>query len=210
MRLFAVLGLLLFTCTALPAQHIGLREQWQPQTMPPDPRLDQAVEVETIGRAAVPALEILSEATGVSLTVAPEDLGTVGERKLTIISKGFSLRAIMTQIPEALQEAHWDINESAKQPVYVLHRNSSPEMAARKAQLRRLAAWQEKRGQKNRQCIDEVRRALTMSPSKLAELEQSDLFLARAARDPEFRALMEAVVALPDTQMQALTDCPPE
>jgi len=49
----------------------------------------------------VPALELLSQATGVSLGVAPEDLDTVGERKLTIISKGLTLKANKVQLPEA-------------------------------------------------------------------------------------------------------------
>lgn len=200
---FAVLAL---ACAPAFAQHLGEREQWQPQVMPADARLDQVVEIEILGRAAVPALEMLSEATGVSLTVAPENLDTVGERKLTVISKGLTLKAIMVQLPWALQEAHWDIDDSGEESVYLLHRNSSPEMAAGQAQLRRFAAWQEKRTGRNRQCIDEVRRALAMSPGRLAELEKRDLFLARAARDPEFRALMEALLALPDPQMEALTD----
>ena len=77
------------------AQHLGARLQWQPETMAADARLDQQVEIEIIGRAAVPAMQMLSEKTGVSLAVAPENLNTVGERKLTIISKGLTLKAIM-------------------------------------------------------------------------------------------------------------------
>jgi hypothetical protein len=54
------------------AQHPPARLQWQPETMAEDARLEQPVEIEIIGRAAVPAMELLSEETGVSLGVAPE------------------------------------------------------------------------------------------------------------------------------------------
>jgi hypothetical protein len=92
--------------------------------MPADARLDQAVEVEILGRAAAPALGMLSEHTGVSLGVAPEDLDTVGERKLTIISLGLDLKSIMVQIPEALKECHWDVDDSSEERGYLLHRNA--------------------------------------------------------------------------------------
>ncbi|MBN1460543.1 MAG: hypothetical protein JXA57_13500, partial [Armatimonadetes bacterium] len=85
MRAFVSICLALIVTAPAGAQHLGARVQWQPQTANPDSRLEQPVDIEILGRAAVPALEILSGATGVSLTVAPENLDTVGERKLTII-----------------------------------------------------------------------------------------------------------------------------
>jgi hypothetical protein len=203
MRWLAIVSLLTIASPAL-AQHLGARLQWQPETMPADPRLDQPVEIEIIGRPAIPAMQLLSEKTGVSLGVAPENLNTVGERKLTVISKGLTLKAIMVQLPEALQEAHWDVDASGEEPVYLLHRNSSVEMAAQQARHERWLAWQEKREQRNRQCLKEVRRALAMSPEELVQLDKEDIFLARAAVHPEFRALMEAVLALPEPQMESL------
>ncbi len=145
-------------------QHrLGVREQWQPKSVggyDSDGRLDQPLRIEILGRGAVPALALLSEKTGVSLTVAPEDLGTVGERKLTVIAKGITLKAIMLNIPEALQECHWDVDSSGREPVYQLHRNSGMNDAAdRDARARAEAGrpWRER-------VIAEVRRALAMSP----------------------------------------------
>jgi hypothetical protein len=76
----------------LPAADAGLRDQWMPQTEH-DPHLQQPVRIEIIGRAATAALKLLSEQTGVALGVALEGLETVGERKLTAIAQGFSLKA---------------------------------------------------------------------------------------------------------------------
>jgi len=87
-RRLTALVVLLVATGPVHAQHaLGLREQWQPQ-LEHDARLSQPVEVEILGRAAVPALDLLSEATGISLSVAPEDLTTVGERKLSIFAHG--------------------------------------------------------------------------------------------------------------------------
>jgi hypothetical protein len=198
-----LLALLIAMATGLAvAEHPLARQQWQPQTSPPDPRLDQIIEVEIIGRAAVPALALLSEKTGVSLGVAPEDLATVGERKLTIIAKGLPLRAVMVQLPEALQEAHWDVDSRGSQPAYLLHRNSGVDNIPE--QVRSRDDDIRSRLQRDRQVgrIAEARRALSMSPAQLSELEKTDIFLARALRDHETRALMEAFCALPDDKIE--------
>ncbi len=202
------LCILLLTVLASPAfgQHLGSRLQWQPETMAVDARLDQPVEIEIIGRAAVPAMKMLSDKTGVSLGVAPEDLDTVGERKLTIIAKGLPLRVIMVQLPEALQEAHWDIDASAAEPMYVLHRNAGVEAAAEQENQERRAAVQEARRQRTRESIDDARRALAMSPAALDDLEKTDIFLARAARYAPTRSLMEAYVSLPEEELTKLAD----
>jgi hypothetical protein len=105
--------------------------------MPADRRLDQRDEMEILGRAAVPALTLLSEQTGVSLGGASEDLNTVGERKLTIISKGLLLKGIMVQLAEALQECHWDIDDSGDKPVYLLHRKMGIDEEQRQSRPRR-------------------------------------------------------------------------
>ncbi|MCJ7749474.1 MAG: hypothetical protein MUQ65_00010 [Armatimonadetes bacterium] len=194
-------AVLLLATAPLHAQHLGSRLQWQPEIADLDSRLQQKVEIEILGRAAVPALELLSEATGVSLSVAPEDLTTVGERKLTIISKGLTLKAIMVQLPNALQECHWDIDATGDEPIYLLHRNGSADrlMASlaqadsepdRQARLRRIA---------------EARAALNMSPAELDELEQTDLYLARTMKEPTARACVEAFFDLPPAQMDQLT-----
>ncbi len=200
---FAVLAL---ACAPAFAQHLGEREQWQPQVMPADARLDQAVDIEILGRAVVPALEMLSEPTGVSLTVAPEDLDTVGERKLTVISKGLALKAIMVQLPEALQECHWDIDESGDERVYLLHRNSGVVAAAEQKEQERRAEYEERRRERRRDSIDDARRALAMSPEELEELEETDLFLARAAQHRLWRKLMEHYASLPEEYLSELAE----
>ena len=197
MRCLLLISLLLLAAAPAAAQHgFGAREQWQPQLAPADPRLDQPVEIELIGRAAVPVTEMLSEATGVSLGVAPEDLATVGERKLTIISNGPTLKTIMVQIPEALQECHWDIDTSGDEPVYLLHRNAGAGQTLERQQASRREHATQRVQELRAACLDDVRRALAMSPEELAELEQTDLFLARAARHPDFRALMQSLLEL--------------
>ena len=205
MRIFLI-ALLASLAAPCFAQHLGARVQWQPETADTDTRLQQPVQIEILGRAAVPAMHMLSEKTGVSLSVAPEDLNTVGERKLTIISKGLSLKAIMVQLPEALQEAHWDMDASGEQPVYLLHRNAGVETAVQQERDRQRAAFQESWRQRGQECLDDVRRALAMSPDELAELEKTDIFIARAARYPPTRTLMEAYLSLPEEQLTQLVE----
>jgi len=188
------------------AQHLSERAQWQPQTPPIDSRLDQPVEIEIIGRAAVPALEMLSEQTGVSLGVAPEDLDTVGERKFTIISRGLPLRAIMVQLPEALREAHWDVADHDGQLGYLLHRNSGAQatMAALRQRDRSPEELQARARAHRSSRLEAARRALEMSPAELDRLEQSDILLARAVRDSISRPAMEALFSLPGDKMDLL------
>jgi hypothetical protein len=193
-------------CSDAQAQHLGARLQWQPETMQADPRLDQPVEIEIIGRAAVPAMQILSEKTGVSLSVAPEDLNTVGERKLTIISKGLTLKAIMAQVPEALQEAHWDIDTTGDEPVYLLHRNGSAEQTMKWLTERDAARQAEKQRAERVNRMDEAKRALQMSSEELAELEKTDPLLSRSVRDPHSRDLLEILLSLPLEQAEQFRD----
>jgi len=202
----AILLLLLIACSAAAsAQHLGARLQWQPQTES-DPRLQQTVEIEIIGRAAVTGLPILSEGTGVSFSVAPEDLSTVGERKFSVFAHGCTLKDIMVQLCEALQECHWDVDWSGDQPVYLLHRNAGVDQttswlaerdAADKAQRKRAV-------RQNR--LEEARAALAMSPKQLAELEKTDLLLARSVRDPHSRDLLEIVLSLPEAEKEQFLD----
>jgi hypothetical protein len=184
------------------AQHAGLRQQWQPQTES-DPRLQQPVEMEILGRAAVTGLPLLAEKTGVSLSVAPEDLATVGERKLTVIAKGCTLKAIMVQLAEALQECHWDVDVSGEQRAYLLHRNAGAgftmmelEQAAEARQLEKYRVPREAR-------LEDARRALAMTPEELAELEKTDPVLARSVRDPLTRTLMKALFTISPEQVQS-------
>ncbi len=208
MRLLVTLSVavLLLTASPLCAQHFGARLQWQPEISDTDARLQQPVEIEILGRAAVPALKLLSEATGVPLTVAPENLDTVGERKLTIIAQGLSLKGIMVQLPEALLEAHWDVDTSGDEPVYVLHRNSGVDASVQREEQERRAGYDERRQQQRIDSIDDARRALAMSPAELEELEKTDLFLARAAQYPLTRSLMEAYASLPEEYPGQLID----
>jgi len=183
-------------------QHLGVRQQWQPQTES-DPRLRQPVEIEIIGRAAVTGLPILSEKTGVSFSVAPEDLATVGERKFTVIAKGLELKSIMVQLCEALQECHWDVDASGPELTYWLHRNSDAQ------QLIALSSgnpsyWEWSRTQERLRTLERVRRALQMSPEELLELEKTDLIIARTLRFAPLRGMVEGVLSLPPDRMEEL------
>ena len=194
-------AVLLLATAPLHAQHHGARIQWQPEIADLDSRLQQKVEIEILGRAAVPALKLLSDATGVSLSVAPEDLATVGERKLTIISQGLTLKAIMVQLPEALQECHWDVEPKGDTFVYYLHRNGSADELMKS--LAEAASEPDRQARLRR--IEEARAALKMSPAELAQLEQTDLYLARTMKDPPARARLETFFDLSRTQMDQLT-----
>jgi beta-lactamase regulating signal transducer with metallopeptidase domain len=186
------------------AHRPGLRDQWQPQTEH-DPRLSQPVHIEILGRAAVPALELLSKETGVTLQVAPENLDTVGERKLTIIAQGCSLKSIMVQIPNALQECHWDIDTSGREPVYLLHRNGSMEATMVQLLEEEPAILAEGTRPAREARIAAARAALAMSPDQLKELAKTDPLLAAAAQDSDTRRTMELFFSLPEGQMQEFT-----
>jgi hypothetical protein len=198
-RLLLSLLLLLTAAPALAQHGLGAREQWQPQVGDTDARLQQPVEIEILGRAAVPALELLSEATGVSLSVAPENLTTVGERKLTVISSGLTLKTIMAQLPYALQECHWDVDPTGLEPIYLLHRNAGADYAKLKDEA--LSEWKAQRAEEERRSrvarVDEAVRALMLSADELEELEKSDYFLALASRNQGVRASLDAFVSLP-------------
>jgi len=189
------------TAQALHGHGLEGREQWQPQTEN-DPRLLQPVQIEILGRAVVPALAMLSEKTGVSLGVAPEDLETVGERKLTVIAQGCDLKTLMVQIPRALQECHWDVVAAGAQPAYLLHRAAGVdntiaqlvEEAPERRQAPRRAAREAR--------LSEARRALTMTPEELTELAKTDPLLAVTVKDPEAKARLQLLLDLPPQSMQ--------
>ncbi len=205
-HLLVAVCLLLATGPAVAQHDLGAREQWQPQIGDTDARLQQSVEIESLGRAAVPALAMLSEGTGVSLSVAPEDLTTVGERKLSIFAQGCTLKDIMVQLCEALQECHWDIDESGDTPVYLLHRNAGVENTSKWLGDKDAARRAEEARRQRVARMDEARRALAMSSEELAELEKTDLLMARSVQDPHSRDLLEILLSLPADQADQFRD----
>jgi hypothetical protein len=174
-----------------------LHEQWQPQTEH-DPRLQQPVHIEIVGRSAAAAMKLLSDQTGVSLGVDPENLDTIGERKLTIIAQGCSLKALMVQSVNALQECHFDIDTTGPQPAYLLHRNGSMDAAIAELSAADEAAYREQARPARQARIADARRALLMSPRELAELDQTDPLLAATMRDPLARGRVEGFLSLPE------------
>jgi len=204
LRITACVVVLSAITSVAQAQHLGSRQQWQPQTES-DPRLQQPAQLEIIGRATITGLPILSEKTGVSLGVAPEDLATVGERKFTVIATGCTLKAIMVQLCEALQECHWDVDWSGEQLVYVLHRNTDADLAGmqQENEISDRALAERKAARVAR--VEAARAALKMTPEELAELEKTEPVLARAAREPQARQLMELFFALPAEAMGQFT-----
>jgi hypothetical protein len=179
----------------------GLRDQWQPQTEH-DARLAQPVRVEIPGRAAVPALEVLSKETGVSLQVAPEDVNTVGERKLTVIAQGCSLKGIMVQLPNALQECHWDIDTRGTRPVYLLHRNGGADVTMAELAADEVRRRQEAVRRTRDERVGSARQALAMSPEALTQLARTDPVLAACVEDPSCRRQMELLLSLPPEAME--------
>jgi hypothetical protein len=105
----------------------------------------------------------------------------------------------MVQIPEALQEAHWDIDASGEQPVYLLHRNAGVDEAAKE---RRRQPSAERAGRAAE--LEYVRQALSLSREELHGLEETDLLLALALEDPFWRGNIEAFFALPEDKMQEI------
>jgi hypothetical protein len=203
--LFALAAFLALSSATLLANAGPLPEpfhnQWQPETEN-DPRLQQPVHIEIIGRATRTGLPLLSQKTGVSLGVLPQDLDTVGERKFTLIAQGCDLKTIMVQLCEALQECHWDVDDSGPEPVYLLHRNAGADnvkaMEARAKAEERKAVYES--------ATEEIRRALAMSPEQLDELEKTDLFLSRSCRDADARIGLQAFLAMSASDMQTFLD----
>lgn len=204
---WVLLSILLLLATGrAPAEHgWGTRQQWQPH-IESDQRLQKAVDTDIIGRGVVQALAILSEATGVSLSVAPENLETVGQRKLTVIPQGCTLKTIMVQIPAALRECHWDVDAGGEVPVYLLHRNSGAHatIAALRQRDRSPEELQARARAYRSSRLEAARRALAMPSVQLDKLEQSDILLARAVRDSIARPAMEALFSLPGDKMDLL------
>jgi hypothetical protein len=203
---FAVALVLLWTSAAFAQHGLGSRHQWQPQIteggFDPDRRLEQTVRLDILGRSAISTLGILSKQTGISFRVAPENFDTVGQRKLSLFAfRPTRLKEILVQIPEALQECHWDIDKSGNRPVYYLHRNSGAdqlrEQLTQEARLRRRDEKQA--GMTVR--LEAARRALAMSPQELAAVETSDFILTRCVRDPVRRGLLE-VSKCPKTNLR--------
>ncbi len=156
-KLWLCLTLALFgLVTAASAQHADTRQQWQPQT-DQDPRLEQTVHVDIIGRAVVGGLPVLSEKTGVKLEVAPENRDSLGERKFTLLAREASLRAIMLQLCNALQDCHWDIDVAGPQPVYLLHEEPGAAAAVAKRREEEGAAREEERSAARNRRIEEAR-----------------------------------------------------
>ncbi len=186
--------------------HGAEREPWQSWITKggydPDRRLEQPLRIEILGRSAVSTLALLSEQTGVALQVAPEDVETLGDRKLTIIAQGCSLKGIMVQIPKALQECHWDINTHGPQPVYLLHRNSGAEATMAELAAEGNTRWQEERRPAREARLAEASKALAMSPEELAELAKTDPLLAATVKDPAARKRLELLLNLPAKDMQ--------
>ncbi len=185
-------------------QPIETHEQWQPQIGAKTRGSSSPSICEMLGRAAVPVLAELSKQTGVTLQVAPENLDTLGERKLTIIAQGCTLRALMIQIPKALQECHWDIETREGKTAYLLHRELTAD--ERIARLLEQDPKQAEHPAQREARVELARRALTMSPEELAELEKTDLYLARSLQDPQCRFRLELFLSLPEKQMQEFLD----
>ena len=207
--LLSLASLLLAADPALAQHELGVREQWQPQFSvggwDADRRLHAAVTLDMLGRSAASTLAELSEQTGVSLQIAPKDIDTVGERKLSLFVRGGELKSVMVQIPEALRECHWDIDKSGPQPVYYLHRNAGGADLAGGSE-REMERLRDPQRTRRVERLEAVKRALAMSPEELKEFENEDLFLALAMQDPDKRADAALFLALPPEQLQGLVD----
>ena len=183
------------------AAHGNGRDQWQPQTEE-DNRLQQPVKIEILGRAIIPALKQLAEKTGVTLQVAPENVENLGERKITIIAQGCTLKALMVQIPKALQECYWDVVTTGEKPVYWLHRNDGMETVIGKLVEANRDSWQAERRPVREARVEEARKAMNMTPEELAELAKTDPLLAATMKDPEAKARLQLFLNLPPASMQ--------
>lgn len=205
MRMACAIVLMVFCAPLAIGQHLGEREQWIPQAED-DARLWQPVQMEIIGRATRTGLPLLVEKTGVSLSVAPESLDTVGERKFTIIAQGCSLKAIMVHLCEALQECHWDVDTTGKEPVYLLHRNAGMAYTEMRVHEWWMPVRPEQMPSKREARLEAARSALSLSPEQLADLKKADLYLAAAVLDPGTREAMEALLSLPPEDLAAFAD----
>lgn len=209
MRYLLIIIIFFILASSAIAQHsVAGRTQWQPTlpNAPQDARLDKRLTLDIVGQTTISALVTLSKQTGVSLAIAPEDLKTVGERKLTVFARDLSLRGLMIQIPVALQECHWDIVVNDGKTSYLLHRNTGAEktIALLSERERRRREIGDRASREAR--IADLRRALAMSPQQLAELQKTDSTLARSVQYPEARTYVQALLSLPGDKMEQFLD----
>jgi hypothetical protein len=211
MRCVLVTILLLTLVAPVFAQHgLAGREQWQPQNTTdgrdPDARLEKPVTIATAGHSAVTTLKALTKLTGVSLAVAPEDLATLGERKLVIYAEDLKLKSLLVQVLQALQECHWDVVTDKKEPIYLLHRNANMNevinaLLQQEAKRKELIACAAREAQ-----LEEMRQALALGPEELSELEKINSRLAGDMRDIYHRALIEELLNLPVAQVDTFIE----
>ena len=136
--------------------------------------------------------------------MAPENVETLGERKLTIIAQGATLKALMVQIPKALQDCHWDVVTTGEKLTYLLHRENAAD-----ERIARLLDQDPKQAEHRAAAVarvDLARQALAMSAEELEELEKTDPYLARSVQDPKSKFMLELFLALPEEQMNQFLD----
>jgi len=189
------------------AAHHGrvLGEQWRPQAEN-DGRLQQEVRCEFVGRPVTFVLARLSESTGVELGILPQDVKALGERKLTLITSGVSLKALMVWIPTALQECHWDASVGAGKLSYRLHRTAGTATFLRASVLTARSAVRDARRVARRARLADAYGALQLGPEQLTRLGEADLMLALSMRDGTARSAIEAFFALPPEVLQQWVD----
>ena len=103
----------------------------------------------------------------------------MGERKFTVIAQGCTLKAIMVQLCEALQECHWDVEGEG----YLLHRNAGVGEAVGRRREDGASVEAEQREARAAR-LEAVKKALGMTPEELVELEKTEPVLALGRREP--------------------------
>jgi hypothetical protein len=150
---------------------------WQPmlvlQGADYDARLDKPITVEIIGRPVAVALKRLSAISGVVLSVAPEKLDILGERKVTLIARKLTLRAIMDRLSTALPECYWRMLGKAGAAKYVLYweaANYYSYTALRR--LQQTAGRQAVQSQARFKRVEELIEAIGLSEAQFLEARQ--------------------------------------
>jgi len=180
---------------------------WQPmlvlQGADYDARLDKHITVEIIGRPVAVALKRLSAISGVVLSVAPEKLDILGERKVTLIARKLTLRAIMERLSTALPECYWRMLGKAGAAKYVLYweaTNYYSYTALRR--LQQTAGRQAGQSQVRFKRVEELIETLGLSEAQFGKIEQQDPLLAQAARNPTNLAALNALLNLSPASLE--------
>ncbi len=179
-------------------------EQWPPDAVTSDRRLDQAVSVWEKDIEVGDLLARLSEQSEVAVDAARE----MRHLPLSVFVEHATLRSIMVALAQ-LYDTHWQYRNAGAQRVYRLSsherlRSPYPGMLYWASEKRRRAEHAESKEERSKR-LDLYRETLSLDPNDvLGRYEETDPWLCATILDPAKRPMIEYVLNLSDADRQTL------